>query len=825
MKPTGLSDAEAKKLFTQYGANEITGQPRQTPLSIFLSQFTSTLILLLVIASIASLFLGDVLDGIFILLIVILNGILGFVQEYRAENAIAALKKMTVTFARVVRNGTEAKIDSKLLVPGDIIRVEEGDNIPADCLLLNTVHLEVNESSLTGESIPIEKNIHEEDKKYIYMGTTATHGHAIARVVATGMQTKFGAIASSLSDIRAEETPLEKKIGILGKQLGIIALGASGIVLAIGIWEKQPAITMILASISLAGAAVPEGLPAVITITLAVGTQRMARKKAILRKLSAIEALGGITVIATDKTGTLTKNQMRVTRVWTKDEEKLLTNAVLCNNASLVMKEKGGYDVLGDTTEGALLLLAIDKGQTPESIRQNGTLVEEYGFDAVRKLMSVVVKKRKTLTVYTKGAPEVVLSCCTRYNGSPLTQEARRTIEKTYTAYANEGLRVIALAEKDVQSVPAKRDAAERDLNFIGLVGISDPPREEVKEAIALARAAGIRTIMITGDNELTARAIASHIGLMQTGDEVITGKQFAALSDEEAMAKLPTIRILARTAPDEKLRVVRLLQRMGHVVAVTGDGVNDALALKQSDVGVAMGITGTDVAKEAAEMVITDDNYATIVTAVEEGRTIFDNIKSAIQYLVGCNLGEVIAVLAGMLMGWPLILSPLQLLYVNLVTDGLPAIALAITPKRESIMNRKPRTGSGIFSRRDFYWFAETSLLTAACTLGAFWLGYQTGSIVLAQTLAFTTLILVQHVILLDVWVRERSVFNFRLYKNRFFLFTFFTPIFMQCALLFVPAIASVFKVTQITWSHAGIIVLISSTLIISSELRKHLR
>lgn len=825
MKHAGLSHARAAELFRKYGANEITGQPRQTPLSIFVSQFTSVLILLLVVASVASLFLGDVLDGLFILLIVILNGILGFVQEYRAENAIAALKKMTVTFARVVRNNAETKIDSKQLVPGDIVRVEEGDNIPADCELLETVHLEVNESSLTGESIPTEKNIHDEDKKFIYMGTTATHGHAIARVVATGMQTRFGSIASSLSEIRAEETPLEKKIGVLGKQLGILALVASTIVLAIGIWEQQPWITMILASISLAVAAVPEGLPAVITITLAVGTQRMAKKKAILRKLSAIEALGGITVIATDKTGTLTKNQMRVTRVWTKDEEKLLTNAVLCNNASLVMKEKGRYDVLGDTTEGALLLAALDRGQIPESIRARAAIVEEYGFDPVRKLMSVVAKNKNTLTIYTKGAPEVVLSCCTKYNGKTLTKIHRSSIEKVYTAYANEGLRVIALAERSVQSVPATRDMAEQDLTFIGLVGISDPPREEVKDAIALAKQAGIRTIMITGDNELTARAIASHIGLMQTGDEVINGKQFAALSDEEAIARLPSIRILARTAPDEKLRVVRLLQRMGHVVAVTGDGVNDALALKQSDVGVAMGITGTDVAKEAAEMVITDDNYATIVAAVEEGRTIFDNIKSAIQYLVGCNLGEIIAVLAGMLMGWPLILSPLQLLYVNLVTDGLPAIALAITPKRDAIMNRKPRTGIKIFSRRDFYWFTETSLLTAIATLGAFWLGYRTGNLILAQTLAFTTVIFVQHLILLDVWARERSALNLRLYVNKFFLFTFFTPILLQGALLFVPAIASVFNVTPITWTHAGIIVLLSSILMISSEIRKWMK
>ncbi|MCX6792348.1 MAG: HAD-IC family P-type ATPase, partial [Candidatus Gottesmanbacteria bacterium] len=714
MKPVGLSDHEAEKRFIQNGPNEIVDRPRTTPLQIFLTQFTSLLIVLLMAAAAASLFFGDLLDGIFILLIVILNGILGFVQEYKAEKAIAALKKMTVSSVRVIRNGAEHKMDSRLLVPGDVVILEEGDKIPADCMLFESLHLEANEASLTGESMPVEKNTRDEDKKHIFLGTIIVKGRAKALVETTGMQTKFGTIAASLATIAEEETPLQKKLALLGKQLGGLAIGASAIVFFIGYFSHQPLIEMILTSISLAVAAVPEGLPAVITITLAVGMQRMARKKAILRKLSSIEALGSITIIATDKTGTLTKNEMRVVKIWThaktdRTMHDLLVTGVLCNNASLVYKEDhSSHDVLGDTTEGALLLLAADKGVDAGQLKLNGSIVEEFAFDPTLKMMSVVWKNDGTLTIYTKGAPESVLAMCGR-----LTTREKETIEQSFQEYAREGLRVIALAQKTVRNVPKSRQDAEGDLTFIGFVGIADPAREEVKDAIAVAQAAGIKTIMITGDNELTARAIGAKIGLLQKGDEVITGAQFAQLSDQQAIGRLPVIRIFARTTPDQKLRIVQLLQRMGHVVAVTGDGVNDAPAIKQADVGVAMGITGTDVAKEASDMILTDDNYATLVTAVEEGRTIFDNIKAAIKYLVGCNIGEILAVVVGMLLGWPLILTPLQLLYINLVTDGMPAIALALTPKHERIMQRKPRTVPNIFDRVDMVWFFEVSLLT----------------------------------------------------------------------------------------------------------------
>ena len=812
----GLSDKQAQKLLEQFGHNEIVGRPGQTPFQIFLTQFTSLLVILLIIASVASLFLGDLLDGIFILLIVILNGILGFVQEYKAEKTIRALKQMTVATVRVIRGGVEQKIDSQLLVPGDVIILEEGDKIPADGDILESLHLEANEASLTGESMPVEKNIHDEEKKHVFLGTIVAKGRARVVVTATGMQTRFGQIAASLSEIKEEETPLQKKLDALGKQLGILALGASGTVFIIGFLAKHPLIEMMLTSISLAVAAVPEGLPAVITITLAVGMQRMAREKAILRKLSSIEALGSATVIATDKTGTLTKNEMRVTKVW-GDTDKILTAGVICNNASLIFKhDHGSYDVLGDTTEGTLLLLAAQKGLLAEQVKKDGSLLEEFAFDPTLKMMTVVWESNQQKTIYTKGAPESVLKSCA------LDEQSRQNIENEFREYAKEGLRVIALAYKNVTRTPKTRQEAEQDLIFIGFVGIADPPREEVKDAIAIAEAAGIRTIMITGDNELTANAIGTKIGLIQKNEEIITGSQFAKLTDVEALGRLNSIRIFARTTPDQKLRIVQLLQKMGHIVAVTGDGVNDALALKQANVGVAMGITGTDVAKEAADMIITDDNYATLVTAVEEGRTIFDNIKSAVKYLVGCNVGEVIAVVVGMLLGWPLILTPLQLLYINLVTDGLPAIALAVTPKHDGIMKRKPRATKSIFSSLDGVWFLEVSVLTAVTTLVAFGVGQQSGNLELARAMAFTTIILVQHFILLDVWTRDSSILKKNIFADKIFLLAFFGPLILQPLLIYIPPLSGIFKITQVSLIQLALVIALSAVLLVSSEIRK---
>lgn len=819
MTHIGLTQEKAQELLTLHGVNEIKEKPKTTLIQIFISQFTSLLVVLLILASVGSIFLGDLLDGIFILLIVMVNGILGFIQEFKAEKAIKALKNMTVSQVRVIRDGIEQMIDSKLLVIGDLIVLGEGDKIPADCKIIESLHFEANEASLTGESFPIEKF----NNDLIYLGTISSRGRCTAIVESTGMNTKFGNIAKTLSEIETNETPLQKKLTVLGKQLGGLAIVASVIVFTIGYFKEHEFIEMVLTSVSLAVAAVPEGLPAVITITLALGMERMAKKRAILRKLSSIEALGGITVIATDKTGTLTRNVMHVTKYWVNNNIKLpelIKAGVICNNASLVYKhDHGGYDVLGDTTEGALLLFANSKKLDIKKIKESGELMEEFAFDPTLKLMSVVVSEGNTKKVYTKGAPESVLPRCTNIN-----KKDYEKIEKHFEEYAKLGLRVIALAEKKVDKVIKNRASNEKDLTFLGFVGISDPPRMEVKDAIEIARLAGIKTIMVTGDNELTANAIATKIGLIKKGEEIITGKQFEIMTDEEVLARIDKIRIFARTSPDQKLRIVTLLQQKGHIVAVTGDGVNDALAIKQSDVGVAMGITGTDVAKEASDMIITDDNYATLVTAVEEGRVIFDNIKSAVKYLVGCNIGEVIAVIIGILFGWPLILTPLQLLYVNLVTDGLPAIALAATPKHDGIMKRRPRTGSGIFSKFDFIWFLEVSILTAVTTLFSFWLGMKTGSLEIARALSFTTIILVQHFILLDIRVRNKSFFKVNLLKDKFFIFAFTAPLVLQIFILYVPMLENMFKIATISMTQLAMIVAISSILLLSSEVRKML-
>jgi Ca2+-transporting ATPase len=840
--PPGLSSAHATRALKELGLNEIVQTSKTTPLSILFSQFKSPLVLILIIATAVSLFLGDTLEGLLIIGIVVLNAALGFFQEYRAEKALSALKQMTISMVRVLRDGGQKEIDSKYLVPRDVIFLEEGNKIPADCLILESLHLEVDESSLTGESMPVEKNIDDADSKNIFLGTTVAKGRCIAEVTSTGMQTKFGSIARSLATIEKEETPLEKKLGSVAKMLGLAALIAVIIISVIGIGKQQHYITILLTAISLAVAAVPEGLPAVITITLAIGTQRMAKKKAILRKLSAIEALGGITVIATDKTGTLTKNEMHVVRIWTdqsiytskdftvfaktKTGNILLRTGSLCNNASLaIRKDHGSFDVVGDRTEGALLLLAAHVKYDYEQIKNQGSLLEEFAFDATSKTMSVVYRQTGGTYIHVKGAPESILNRSTRmYRDNKeieLSTKEKLRITKEFEQFAKEGLRVIALATKKVNWNNQSRIDSEQDLTFIGFVGISDPPRPEVAHAIQLAREAHIRTIMITGDNELTAYAIARHIGLIEEGNEVMTGTQFASLSVQAKLTKLPTISVFARTTPEQKLEIVQLLQKQGHIVAVTGDGVNDALALKQANVGVAMGITGTDVAKEAAEMVITDDNYATIVTAVEEGRIIYDNMKASIKYLIGSNIGEILSLLVGAMLGWPYILLPIQILYINLITDGLPALALALNTKHHNIMRKTPRTETELFNKYDYRWFIEVSSLTTIATLLAFSIGWMRGDLALARTLAFVVIALAQQYIFFDTMAGEHTMFSKHIFKNKWVIIPV-GVILLQVLIAHTILFQSVFKITSPHWQPIGISIGICSVMIVIAEIRK---
>ncbi len=781
--------------------------------------------------------LGDALDGILILMILILNALLGFVQEFKAEKALAALKQMTVGVVKVLRDGIPVELPSTQLVPGDIIFLEEGDKVPADATLVEALHIEINEAALTGESLPVEKNSTTESS--VYMGTIVTRGRATARVTTTGMRTKFGSIATKLSQIKDDETPLEKKMIILGKQLGIVALASAGVIFGLGFIRHDPLFESILTAISLAVAAVPEGLPAVVTITLAVGTQRMARQRSILRKLSAIESLGSVTVIATDKTGTLTQNDMKVTDVWIEGKaykpedlvrkpphlHDMMEVGVLCNNASLSRAfQKERPSVIGDKTEGSLLLFAHDLNLPPEGFRESGTFIEEFAFTSNLKMMTVVWKLNGKTVALTKGAPEAVLSRCDRFLSrgklATLDGAARQRIEKAFRAFAARGLRMIAFAKKDIDWKNQPRDHVESKLTFLGFVGIADPPRLEILPAVKNAKRAGITTIMITGDNELTAQAIAEDVGLFSSGDEVLTGAQLEKLSDAQARRALLKTRVFARTTPEQKYRIVQLLQKMGHIVAVTGDGVNDALALKQADVGVAMGITGTDVAKEAADMIITDDNYASLVVAIEEGRTIFDNIKSSTKYLIGCNLGEIGAITGGVLFGWPFILSPLHILYVNLVTDGLPAIGLSLTPKQGDIMSRKPRTEKAIFNKHDVWWFVEVSVLTTAATLISFLIGSRE-SVTLGRTLAFLAIILAQQYIFYDIAARNKTILRLSFQRFPWALLPI-GIIVMQILLLEVPFFEKIFTLTAppVVFSVAS--VGITSFLLFVSEFRK---
>lgn len=816
IRTSGLTTEKAQELLTEHGPNEITQKSAHSAWQMFLDQFKSPLVLMLFLATAISFLLGDKLEGTLILAIVVLNALLGFFQEYRAERALEALKKIAVSIVRVIRDGVQREIDSKLLVVGDVIFLEEGNKIPADARLVEALHLEVEEAALTGESLPVAKVAGNTDEALLYLGTTIARGRGTAVVTATGMRTRFGKIASELGSITKEETPLEKKLANVAKQLGIIALVAGVIISVIGISNGVAFVSILLTAVSLAVAAVPEGLPAVITVTLAIGTQRMARKKAILRKLTAIESLGGITVIATDKTGTLTRNEMRVTRIWSQNKKLLIEAGVYCNNASLApVKDHGSFDVVGDKTEGALLLLAQHETGNYEAIKNDGSLIEEFAFDPTSKTMSVVWKKGKQTHVYTKGAPEAIWQRCT------LTQEEKKRMTAEFEKFAKEGLRCLALATKKVVWKNQSREKIESDLKFLGLVGISDPPRIEVTAAIRQADQAGIKTVMITGDNELTAYAIARHIKLIKQGEEVITGVQFASLREEEKREKLPKIRVFARTTPEQKLEIVRLLQQAGNIVAVTGDGVNDALALKQSNVGIAMGITGTDVAKETADMIITDDNYATIVHAIEEGRIIYENMKASIKYLIGSNIGEILSLLIGALLGWPFILLPIQILYINLVTDGIPALALALNHKHHNIMKKSPRTETQLFTKFDIRWLAEVSSLTAIATLTAFWIGWQQNNLDLARTLAFIVIALAQQLIFLDILGGDRSILSHYVLKNKWSLVPLAT-ISLQFLLLRFSWFQHIFSAVWPHWVPLLTSMVICGGMILVSELRK---
>ncbi|CAN5128812.1 calcium-translocating P-type ATPase, SERCA-type [soil metagenome] len=806
----GITTQKAKELLQTHGLNTIQEQQKKSWLKVLFEQFNNFLTILLIVAAVLSFFIGEPVDGMLILAIVILNGLFGIYQEAKASEAIAALKEMTISKIRVLRDGREVELDSRYLVPGDVVFIEEGVKIPADGKIIETVNLEINEAALTGESMAVSKKVDEE----MYMGTIVSRGRGYAQIIATGMQTRFGKIADKLSSIPEAKSPLMVKLENVTKMIGIIGIIASLLVFFLATFDGSSYFAAFLLAISLAVAVVPEGLPAVMTITLAIGVKEMAKKKAIVRKLTAIEALGSVTIIATDKTGTLTTNKMKVKEVYF-DERKhesleqiaenhkafnlLLLNGILCSTATLQSKSNGKeFEMLGDPTEGALLLMAEEKNTSIDEVRNKWKLVEEMPFDSVTKRMSVQVMQGDEKFTFSKGAPEAILQLTDNIligdREVHLTKERIDEINEILEHWAMQGLRVLAFSYKKDHNVKLEKQV------FLGMTAIYDAPRPEIQAAVHRAHMAGIQVVMITGDNEKTAEAIAREAGIMESGDKVLTGVQIDAMTDVELLEILHEVKVFARTTPFHKHHIVTLYQKQGEIVAVTGDGVNDAIALKQADVGVAMGLVGTDVARETADMVITDDNFATIVDAIEEGRNIIKNLKNAIAYLLACNITEALSLIIGMILGFPHIFYPIQFLYINFVTDGIPALALAFSPRDPHVMKHKPEKKLSLLATKDLTYIFTVGILASAIVLGSYY-WFNSGYLKLGNTAAFCVLALLQSFIFVDVWLSKRNIFNnISKLVSPVFLVAFLLPFFTQTIIVSIPWFAEVFKISTIT-------------------------
>lgn len=868
----GLPKAEARRRLKLFGPNQLAEAPQQPLLLMFFRQFQDFMVGILLAATVISFFLGEYLDAITIIAIIILNGVLGFIQEARAERSLAALKELASPMARVIRDGVQEMVPAAQLVPGDVVLLEAGDRVPADLRITAANRLEAEESALTGESVPVGKtpqtlrakgqgvsDIPLGDRKNLaFMGTSIVSGTGRGIVVMTGMNTEIGRIAHLINEAETTKTPLQSRLEQMGRILVAVALLLTLVVIAAGVWHGQDLLTMFLTGVSLAVAAIPEGLPAIVTIALALGVQRMVKRNAIMRKLPSVETLGCATVICSDKTGTLTQNKMTVTNLWhsgksfvvsgsgyepngdishqgkaveiRRDEtmRQLLRVAERCNNASLVQEQQterkrlrlstqaANWKVLGDPTEGSLLVLAAKGRQMAggDALFPRGERVDELPFDSERKMMSVVERTADgSLTLLTKGAVEALLPRCRHilWQGQvqPLTDSLRELVLSQTEVMANQALRVLGFACKPLPRY-VRGEAASRleaDLVFIGLAGMIDPPREEVAEAISICRKAGIKTVMITGDHKVTAEAIARRIGLLRGREEVVEGRDLNEWSDEELVARVEQVAVYARVSPEHKLRIVRALQTRGHVVAMTGDGVNDAPAIKSADIGVAMGITGTDVTKEAADLILRDDNFSTIVAAVEEGRNIYDNIRKFIRYLLASNVGEILVMFFAMLLGLPLPLVPIQILWVNLVTDGLPAMALGVDPAEKDTMDQKPRSkNEQIFARGLGWKIVSRGVLIGLTTLGAFWLTLreQPDDLVHAQTVAFATLVMAQLIHVFDCR-SEHSVFHRNPLENKYLVLSVLSSLLLVLFVIYIDFLQPIFKTTDLTlrdWS-----------------------
>ena len=863
---TGLSYDEANVRLQLYGSNELIESKHTSSLVLFISQFTSLLIIILFIAAILSAVIGDGVEAIAILIIVILAGVLGFLQEYQAEKAIESLKKMAAPYAAVIRNGKECSIPAHNIVPGDVIILRTGDKIPADARLTEVINLKIDEASLTGESASTEKIdtplLQSETSlgdrlNMAYLGTAVSYGRGKAIVTATGMATEFGKIAGMLQATESRKTPLQVDLDKVGRILGIFSIILAAVISLFGIFRGYAVVEMFIWGVALAVAVIPEALPAVVTISLALGVRRMVKRRALIRKLQAVETLGATTIICSDKTGTLTQDEMTIRKIFTngklidvsgsgytpqgtfsidgksfdpmqdRDLSNLLYAGVLCND-TVLQHNNNEWEVLGDPTEGGIIVAAAKAGINHEEIVKLFPRINEIPFSSERKRMTTIHQFHKGLHAFSKGAPEVVLGTCSYvYRGGksePISDKERKEIIDTAHRMGEDALRVLGLAEKPFTHDDKVDASVEHDMVFLGLVGMIDPPRPEAKDAIKLCEQSGIKPVMITGDHKITAVAVARELGILRDGG-VITGTELEHISDEELEQRVESINVYARIAPEHKMRIVTAFMNRGHVVAMTGDGVNDAPSLKKADIGIAMGITGTDVSKEASDMILTDDNFASIVSAIEEGRSIFENIRKYLIFLLSGNMATVFAMVCALVFMLPLPLSAVQILFINFIMDGLIAIALGVEPPEPGIMRKKPRNvHEGILNKKVLWSIGSIGVWIAIVTVCVFvWERYNGYSDQHAVTVFFATLILSRLFNGINCRSMEDSIFKLGIFTNKPLVYSTIVAMLLTCIVIYIPAMQKPFGTIFLSLREVTVALLASSTVLIMAEIQKH--
>lgn len=857
----GLSAEEAKKRFQQYGPNQLETIKQKTTWQIFISQFKGSMVMILFVAAIISGVIGlrngeGLIDTIVILAILIVNAIIGTVEEKKAQSSLEALKKMSAPHSKVLRDGEIIEIPTIEIVPGDIVILDTGDIIPADMRLIEAVNLKIQESSLTGESVPVEKNtetLNTEDvplgdrKNMAFSTCVVTFGRGKGVVVATGMKTEVGNIAHMLQHTEETETPMGKRLEQLGKILGYVAIIICAVIFIVGLLYGNDWLDMFMMAVSLAVAAIPEGLQIVSTLVLSIGVQRMVKLNAIVRRLPSVESLGSVTVICSDKTGTLTQNKMTVVKSWTigneidfrnqnisekwnNTQQILLQSALLCTDAHLRILPDGTHENVGDPTETAIVDIALNLGINKNEEEKKFPRIAEVPFDSERKRMAIINKMENgKLRVNVKGGIDEVLSVTSHIlvqdKVRPITDEDITIIRKQNENMAEKALRILAVAYKDIDKLPDKVtvETIENNLIFVGLLGMIDPPRSEVKEAVAKCKVAGIQPVMITGDHKITALAIAKEIGIYQEGNETVTGTELEKMSDDELYHHVKGYSVYARVAPTHKVRIVKAWQSYGDIVAMTGDGVNDAPALKQADVGVAMGIVGTEVTKDVSDVILTDDNFATIVNAVQEGRRIYDNILKAIQYLLSSNVGEVLLILIASLLNLGNPLTPILILWINLVTDSLPALALSMDPPEKDIMTRKPRNPKkGFFSKGMVWRIIYQGMTFGLISLAAYLIGFKDGGQPLGQTMAFAVLGFAELIHVRNLHSNKISCFKISLFANKALIGAVVLSAAFMVLILLIPPLMNVFGIVAMDKIHWMYVLLLSLTPIVVVELMK---